>query len=304
MTLAGLPTDVATALERAAIAYRTGSLDEALANAGRAVQLDANHVPALTALAAVQHALGENAAALPPLARALRLAPADGHARQLRALILRALGQDDEALAELRLAAAAGLYRRRAACAAPDYAASLEALGAATAEAGRADDAAALFGAALAIGADREAAALGLAALHGAGGRPDQAEAVLRKACDLAPGRPTLHLALGDVLAAADRRAEAADAFRVAEAANPEATDTTRRLARVADGREAEMAWRRVLARHPDDAEACGQLATLLADTQRPAEALPLARRWVVASKADPAATALLRRLTEPPSTR
>jgi Flp pilus assembly protein TadD len=72
----------AAALLAGAVAYRRGDLERALSETGRAVQLALDDGEALTALAAIQLALGRPAFARQPAERAARLAAdvAGGHA--------------------------------------------------------------------------------------------------------------------------------------------------------------------------------------------------------------------------------
>jgi tetratricopeptide (TPR) repeat protein len=292
--------DIAGALARTAAHHRDGADAAALAEAGWAVQRDLNHTDALSALAVVQLSLGRPEAALPALNRALTQAPLEPQPRQVRAQAWWALGRRDEALAELRTAVVAALHDPQAAtvpCPSASYAAGLAALAEELVRANQPEAAAPWFRGALAVRGDQEAARLGLAKLAEDQGKPDEAMAMLRAACERHPGRSALHLALGLRLLAQDRRAEAAAELRTALAAAPESPEAQRALAQAVGGAEAVAAWRRVVARCPDDAEACGALARALAEHGLAAEAVIQARRWVVLTDGAEVAQTSLRRL-------
>jgi tetratricopeptide (TPR) repeat protein len=78
---------------------RAGRLREAKEQYLRALEQEPNHLQAITLLATVHHALGEPAAAVEALARAVALAPDSAPLRLNYGFALKALGRLDEALA-------------------------------------------------------------------------------------------------------------------------------------------------------------------------------------------------------------
>lgn len=189
--MAGAPDGPALALLRGAIALRLGEKDEAVAHAGRAVQLDSRHPLALLALGAAQLAAGAPDFALPPLGRALAERPDLAEARCARAEALAALGREAEAGEAMDAAAVTAAVAAGETCFGAGFADQVAALGHDLLKAGETDAARRLFSSALGVRAHHARSLFGLA-LAAEGGEAGDG---LRRAAAEAPGDPEIQAA-------------------------------------------------------------------------------------------------------------
>ncbi len=160
--------------------------------------------------------------------------------------------------------------------------AALAGLGALAFKRGHLDEAFGRLTEAIALAPARVDLRSNLAGVHARRGEFAQAETQLRAALAIDPGNPELHNRLGVVLLAQGRRAEAVTTLRAALALAPghggnAETHHTLGVALGALGRrdEAETSLRAALALAPNHADANCNLAILLTQGKRHAEALP-----------------------------
>jgi len=271
------PTAAVAAL-RAAALVQAGDLDAGLAAARAALAIDPRDARALRAVASVQRTQGDLDSAAATLDAALAAAPRDGGLWLERALLANLRGDATTALASAQ----------RATALTPDDGTAWYALAELHRLAGALDDAHAAYDRALASPRPHPKAALGVARLVIAQGALAEGEALLRQELALRPDDATLlredgaaQVALGNdadavatltrYLAVAPADADDRDATRATVAALERrlAEAEVRRAelaaavegARAARPRDAEAAWRAVLASAPDHAEARYQLA-------------------------------------------
>jgi Flp pilus assembly protein TadD len=235
------------------------------------VAKDAHDAEAWTALGRAQRALGEVVAAESSYRRALALKPGYGVARHNLGALLGELKRAEESLAELDLAAAAGIagaqlqFNR----------------GRALMELGRLDEAeAALLAAATSAPRDVRSQAM-LARLRFMRGDPDYARELAAAASRLQ--EPALLLALGDLLRRGGQLAAAEDIVRSLLARHGWAPQPAAALAVLLQeqGRldEAERQARQAAAARPDDPVLAENLLAIQLQRGEAREALELARR-------------------------
>ncbi|HSL97046.1 MAG TPA: BTAD domain-containing putative transcriptional regulator [Candidatus Deferrimicrobiaceae bacterium] len=208
------------ALRRGHAALLDGRLDEAVASYSTAARLVPDRALPHTSAAAALLQLGRREDALAALDRAVALAPDDEATLRARAAALREIGRDADAAVDLeRLAAILAADRRdealRAARRAADLAptdarrALVERLTAEPDDTGAAGtdpavdpeqlvaDAATLLASGATV--DARDRLLEAVAIHRAAGRPDAALDVCLGLLEIAPGDPTVHLAIANV---------------------------------------------------------------------------------------------------------
>jgi Flp pilus assembly protein TadD len=235
------------------------------------VAKDAHDAEAWTALGRAERALGEVVAAESSYRRALALKPGYGVARHNLGALLGELKRAEESLAELDLAAAAGIagaqlqFNR----------------GRALMELGRLDEAeAALLAAATSAPRDVRSQAM-LARLRFMRGDPDYARELAAAASRLQ--EPALLLALGDLLRRGGQLAAAEDIVRSLLARHGWAPQPAAALAVLLQeqGRldEAERQARQAAAARPDDPVLAENLLAIQLQRGEAREALELARR-------------------------
>jgi Tfp pilus assembly protein PilF len=248
-----------------------GAHEAARAEAQILVANDARDAEAWTALGRAQRALGEVVEAESSYRRALELRPGYGVARHNLGALLGELKRAEESLAELDLAAVAGIagaqlqFNR----------------GRAMMELGRLDEAeAALLAAATTAPRDVRSQAM-LARLRFMRGDPDYARELAAAASRLK--EPALLLALGDLLRRGGQLAAAEDIVRSLLAEHGWAPQPAAALAVLLQeqGRldEAEQQARRAAAARPDDAVVTENLVAILLQRSAAREALELAQR-------------------------
>lgn len=258
-------------LALARLLNESGAHEAARAEAQKLVVDDAHDAEAWAALGQARRALGDLVAAETAYRRALELKPGYGVARHNLGALLGELKRAEESLAELDLAAAAGIggaqlqFNR----------------GRALMELGRLDDAEhALSAAVTAAPRDVQSQAL-LARLRFMRGDPDFARELAAAASRFK--EPALRLALGDLLRRGGRLAAAEDIVRSLLAEQGWAPQSAAALAVLLQeqGRldEAEQQARRASATRPDDPVLTENLVAILLQRGEAREALERAQR-------------------------
>ncbi len=254
-------------------------VEEAGAEARRAVSLGPSLPEAHLALGVVQLGTGRSAEAAASFRRAQELAPADDAVCRRIAAAYASLGRSDEAD---RLYAQAVELR-------PGYWENWNDRGAFYVDTGRLADARRMFEEAVRLQPEGVAGLNNLAAVHILDGHPADAEPLLKAAVRLMP-TASAHSNLGFVYYALGRFEEAAQQFRLAAEAAPgdftyhgNLGDALRQLGRKQDanaayGRAVDLA-REALGVNPAQGEIRASLAMSLAGAGRCSEARPEARR-------------------------
>ncbi|MDP6408048.1 MAG: tetratricopeptide repeat protein [Planctomycetota bacterium] len=234
-------------------------------------------------LGSLHFSSGAPAAAVPWLERALGDSPANLDLRRQLARALSDAGRAGRAEAELERATALAGGLESAEHAAAERALTHELRGALRAERGDARGAIDAYEAALAEEPGRASAHLALSELLAGAERLAEAVAHLRAAALLEPDSAPLHYNLAVLLGQRGEGAEAVEHYRIAARLDPDDAQIHNNLgfllARLGDAPGAEASLRRALAIAPDFAHPCFNLGRLLLEDGREAEALALLER-------------------------
>jgi len=251
------------ALRRSEMFRRAGRLDEALAAARRATELDPDNAYAWAGLGRILVQMGQYAAARDAAERAIDLNPNIAGIRGLLATALFGLDRLDAAAGQVHLALDAD----------PDDADMHRLTALIAARRGRFDEAAASMRAAIARRPFDDAMPLVLSQMLIDGNRAADAVPVLRALLDRRPDHAEAWAQLGRVYRLIDRPADAVIAFERAHRLAPDWWPALAGYAAalVAGRRDADAvaALREALQRAPDHTAAANQLAWLLATSQR-----------------------------------
>ncbi|MEN9934995.1 MAG: hypothetical protein RLZZ387_1574 [Chloroflexota bacterium] len=273
--LAREPGDLRYRQQLGVVCSRLGDFDRASAALEAVLDVQQRRSAAAAAeLGAIYQQQGQLERALAAFRQAATSLPEPPYRRQV-ASVLRLLGRTNEAEVELRALLESG----------GDASAYAE-LGQVLADSGRAQEAAAVLGKAVALAPAEPSLYMQLGRLRQATGDAAGARAALQRAVELVPDDAALHYELGRVAEASGEYESALASYRHATRLEPSSGVYLRALGALlrerGDDDGAVAALRGALELHPDSAEAHAELATLLWRTGHREQAMDEYRRALV----------------------